>query len=295
MREKLFRIVQYLVLVAAWAYLIYRLATYEDYSTLLYSIRQCGWIEWLCFAGALLLIFPNILAEAWKWQTLTEDIEPITLREAWWQVCYGQLTAFVTPYRVGDYPGRVWISAKCRVQSARCKVESAKWKGTRMIAQGYLGSVLLTAVIVMVGLPFVIDHWTTYHLPFYIYYPAVVIGLLLASSSPLVKLYKPLMQSMVRYLVWMLQLWLLLRWVGIGLSPLTALSSVASYYLLVTLTPSMPAADAAVRGSWMLVVMSQYGADEASAAVVAMGMWALNIIIPMFFGIFAEKNLRMSK
>ena len=82
----------------------------------------------------------NLWLEAWKWQTLLKTIEPQTLRIAFQQVCYGMAGAFVTPYRLGDYPSRVLLLKD-------------KNHYLPAISMAAVGSIALTAVILMLGLP----------------------------------------------------------------------------------------------------------------------------------------------
>ena len=71
---------------------------------------------------------------------------------------------------------------------------------------------------------------------------------------------------------------------GIVHSPLEALIAIPSYYLLVTVTPSVPIADAAVRGSWSVIIFSLFTQNIAAIAIAAILLWILNTILPMIVG-----------
>ena len=90
--------------------------------------------------------FLGYKCEAWKWQFLVRGIEPMNILEAQRQVYYGTLAGFVTPYKIGEYPGRAllfrnteqhWLSATC---------------------MGMIGGYAMTTIIIMGGLPSVI-YW----------------------------------------------------------------------------------------------------------------------------------------
>ena len=77
---------------------------------------------------------------------------------------------------------------------------------------------------------------------------------------------------------------------GINLSPLQALVAITAYYLLVTVTPSVPIADAAVRGSWSIIIFGAFTDNIAGVAIAAILLWVLNSILPMIVGTFEKKK-----
>ena len=97
------------LIILAYGFLGYKIATYDNYPGLLAQFQAAGLWQWLCLAGCFLLFPVNRLCEAWKWQFLVRDIEPMNIREAQRQVYYGTLAGFVTPYKLGEYPGRALL------------------------------------------------------------------------------------------------------------------------------------------------------------------------------------------
>ncbi|MBR6354304.1 MAG: hypothetical protein IKS01_00820, partial [Paludibacteraceae bacterium] len=55
-KERLIWILKWLLLVAAYAYLAYRLAAYRDYPALWQQLRATDAWGWRCLAGCLLLM-----------------------------------------------------------------------------------------------------------------------------------------------------------------------------------------------------------------------------------------------
>ena len=189
---------------------------------------------------------------------------------------YGFIGGFITPYRAGDYPTRVLLMKN-----------SEHW--AKAISLGVLGSVILTIAILLSGV-----------FPFYAY----MVGIeprpfycLLCLLPFLITLLKPFFKkfgwwqsimsgdvatiyilSLARYVIFCAQLYFMLRFVGLTLTVTDALSRIPYYYLLVTVTPNIPISDPAIRGSWAVIAFGPLG------AIVALGLWFVNTIIPLLIG-----------
>lgn len=294
-----------LLVIAAYGYLIYTLWHFPDYSLLATHFRECGWLQYGSLAAVLLLFPFNILLEAIKWRYLLHDIEPMSLCEAQAQTYYGFVGAFLTPSRLGDYPTRVtrlthkeqWLSA---------------------IALGFVGTLALAFVMVFLGMPSclfffsrLLPHSTSRILLTTFCSLVLVVQLLLAcffpSLSGKLSRYERLnprtrdmlsalrdfshqrflntcLLSFLRYTVYCLQLYLLLVFCGIVFTPVDALIAIPTYYVLITVMPSVPIADAAVRGSWSVIVFSCFTCNTVGVAIAAILLWVVNTILPMIVG-----------
>lgn len=280
---------QWAIALAAYAFLIYTLCTFDHYPDLLRLFRQTSAPHFLALTACLLLMPVNLLLEAWKWQTLLKTIEPLTLRNAFRQVCYGMAGAFVTPYRIGDYPSRVLLLRD-------------KKHYLPAISMAAVGSIALTAVILMLGLPAFALSFTNYQALFtgdsrrYLWLTMLLLGLLLLllALTPVIgKRYNIkysdcgiiLLQSLLRYICFSLQLWLILYACGVQLPFMVALVSIPLYYLFVTVTPNMPAADIGIRGAWAVLVFGQYMHDvQANIIMATTCLWFINTLLPVLFG-----------
>ncbi len=132
MWKKIGILIGWVLSVAAIGYLVYRLATYKDYPAFIQSFRAAGWDEYaaLCMAG--LLLPAQLLIETRKWQTLLEGLANVTFRDAWWQVIYGHVAAFVTPYRLGEYPARLMEMGVEDIYSVKSRIfDGQYWKNWR--------------------------------------------------------------------------------------------------------------------------------------------------------------------
>lgn len=256
-------IVTWTVVFIAYSYLIYSLYT-TDWQQLLPA--SVSWYQLVVFLLPVCCLLPlNLLLEALKWRRLLWDFYPMSIREAQRQVYYGLIGAFVTPYRAGEYPTRVLL-----MRSAD------HWK--RAIAMGVYGSIVLTAVIILAGLgPFWASMSVVASRPWYC---------LLVLILPLTYFFPKwgrltgeiAFLSLLRYAVYSTQMYLMLRFFGVALSPAEALSAIPYYYLLVTVTPNIPISDPAIRGSWAIIAFGPTG------AIAALALWFINVVIPTIIG-----------
>ena len=297
---KLKKIAHIILIVAAYGFLGYMIATYDNYSGLLAQFRRAEAWQWVCLAGSILLFPVNRLCEAWKWRFLVRDIEPMTIMEAQRQVYYGTIAGFVTPYKLGEYPGRAllfrhtkqhWLTATC---------------------MGMIGGYAMTTVIIMIGLPAAL-RWLSPDSSLVWSVTLALIGALIAIialpvlmrrlqrrpwqseqtrlliSTMAALSYRDIAVllgiSLVRYAVFALQLLLTLLFCGVRLDILSYVVSLPVYYLLITVTPNIPAAEVAVRGAWAVAVFERFGSDTTAAAVIAtLLLWAINTILPLIVG-----------
>ncbi len=313
------KILQLLIVVVAYGYLAYRLITFD--TSLLDSIPTDWSLLQVLYVVVAFLLFPlNILFESLKWRTLLRDIEPdMTLAEAQRQTYYGFVGAFITPSRLGDYPARAlllknkehWLSA---------------------VALGFVGSLLLVLVILIIGLPAMMelfvgqqimtqsDTLTNWHYSWAI--AAFVFLLILAGCLPQMsrwlerrfrfrkeqtrRMIHTLSQlrarqlliatgwSLLRYLTFCLQLYLIFtacdNHYQLSIINYQLLLALPTYYLLITITPSVPVADVAIKGSWAIVLFSALGGNVWSITLATVLIWLINTICPMLIGTIVKRT-----
>ena len=229
----------------------------------------------------------------------------MSLAEAQRAVYFGFIGAFLTPSRLGDYPARVTMMH-----------HRDRW--LEAIALGFVGTLALAFLQVFLGMPSCIMllervgdlRWVEWLCVFtlllqvliIIFYPvlsekiAVHVSKRRLQNTLLVlagfshrRFLTTVSLSFLRYAVYCTQLWLVMVFCGINLSFAEVLIAIPAYYLLVTVTPSVPLADAAVRGSWSVVIFGVFCPDIAAIAVAAVLLWLLNTVLPMLVAAFMPK------
>ena len=312
-KRQIYHIIEWSVAIAACGYLIWRLATYEDYASLAASLRAMGWKEWGALVLCVALMPVNMAIEAWRWYSLMNEgvselgnegmrelgNEGISFREAQRQVYYSKLAGLITPWRLGEYPSRAILMAQeihnsqFTIHNASESKDSSVWP--QVLSMGAVGSATMTFAIVLAGagaialgaLSLEIGNWKLENEYIYLVGAVMVllmVGLALAPRS--LKrwatvshglILKSVGQSLVRLVCWCVQLTLVLYALGAvtGYGLWVTGARCFVYYLLVTITPNVPIAEVGVRGAWAIVVFG-----TANAALAGVILWGINTLLP---------------
>ena len=307
-RKTLYHIIEWSVAFAACVFLVYKIATYDDYAALGETLRGMGWQQWTAIALCVALMPLNMALEAWRWKTLwnvpsdqvPSDQVPrtneISFLDAHRQVYYSKLAGLITPWRLGEYPARGVL-----MEVQRDQVPGTKDSMTKVLAMGAVGSATMTAAILLAGVtalafsPAIMAQLGDSYL-----YALVMVILVLmiafALAPKALKKYaevngalvvKSIAQSFVRLVCWCVQLALVLWALGaVSLQP-SAFSLLFVYYLLVTITPNVPIAEIGVRGAWAILVFG-----TMNAAMAGVLLWIINTLLPCVVWVFLKKNAK---
>lgn len=289
-KKRVIYIIEWVIAIAACAWLVWKLATYEDYAALGECLRTMGWAQWMAIAACVALMPVNMALEAWKWKTLmNEGMKELTFKEAHRQVYYSKLAGIITPWRLGEYPARGLM------------MQQSEWG--KVLSMGAVGSATMTMAIVAAGavaLSLEIGKWKLENE--YLYLIAAVLMLLvvgLAFAPRFLRRWATVSrrlifisfgQSLVRLACWCVQLMLVLYALGALGDPgilgiLGGLGKSAVYYLFVTITPNVPIVEAGARGAWAMAVFG-----TVNAALAGVLLWAINTLLPCVIGLFYTKN-----
>lgn len=287
-KRTVYYIIEWIIALAGCGFLIYKLVTFDDYASLVETLRSMGVKQWSALVLCLLLMPLNMGLEAWKWRTLI----PMSWSEAHRQVYYSKLAGLITPWRLGEYPARGLL------------MEKSQWGN--VLSMGAVGSATMTAAIIIAGMFSTALLILTNHislvgsviLPLWLFFVGILLVILI-----LALLFAPLLlrrwatvshklilistaQSFVRLACWCVQLALVLYSLGAlgNLGLLGILGLTAVYYLLVTITPNVPIAEVGVRGSWAIVVFG-----SVNAAFAGVLLWGINTLLPCLIWPFLRR------
>jgi hypothetical protein len=297
-KKKIYHIIEWIVALAACGWLVWQLATYDDYPALWTSLRGMGWAQWLALAACVALMPVNMALEAWRWRTLLIYNSQCTMHnfsfaEAQKQVYYSKLAGLITPWKLGEYPARAVLMSH---QPSAVRNQKSLW--SKVLSMGAVGSATMTTAIIIAGVAaMMIDDWSLVNADWrFSYFIAIAIvlvllALALALAPRLLRRWAEvshrlvlisLGQSLLRLLCWCVQLGLVLWALGAVSHQLSAISLFFIYYLLVTVTPNVPIAEAGVRGAW---AMWLFGTPTAALAGVL--LWAINTLLPCLWGMWS--------
>ena len=293
-KTNIVRIVSVLIAVAAYSYLAYKLITFDSYDQFAEHFRNAGKLQYVCLVVAVSLFPLNIFLESCKWKYLLRNIEPMSFAEAQRQTYFGMTGAFLTPGRLGDYPARVTLMKN-------------KQHWLTAVSLGFAGTFALSSLQIIIGIPAAVS---SLGVKWYIYLLAVACLFLfflsprICRSLPTEKIKNEkirfavqsiggisfrdmavlLALSVLRYAVYCGQMTCVMYCSGVDIALADMITAILTYYLFVTLTPSLPVADAGIKGSWAILVFSQYSGNVAGIAMSAILLWIVNSVLPMLTG-----------
>ncbi len=290
-KKTLYHIIEWVVAIAACVWLVYKLATYDDYAGLWAAVSGMDGLAICALLLCVVLMPLNMTLEAWRWRTLV----PMSWKEAHRQVYYSKLAGLITPWRLGEYPARGLLMSE---GVNELKNEEDIWP--KVLSMGAVGSATMTFAIILAGVPAIMANgeWLMVNGEWWIAVVAAVILLTvgLVMAPRLLKRWATVShrlvmvsvgQSLVRLACWCVQLALILYSLG-GLGDLGILGGLgksAVYYLLVTITPNVPIAEVGVRGAWAMVVFG-----TMNAALAGVLLWVINTLLPCLIWPFLRKN-----
>ena len=277
-KRRVYHIIEWVIALAGCGFLVWKLATYDDYAGLWATLCGMGPKQWSALALCVALMPVNMTLEAWRWRTLI----PMSWREAHQQVYYSKLAGLITPWKLGEYPARA--------------VLRNEWAQT--LSMGAVGSATMTMAIIAAGLTAMIldnGQWTMDNYFLLVSAVLLLLILMLALAPRLLRRWAVVShqlvlvsvgQSLVRLLCWCVQLYLVLFALdGLGdLGFLGGLGQSAVYYLLVTVTPNVPIAEAGIRGAWAVVLFG-----SVNAALAGVLLWAINTLLPCIIWPFLRR------
>lgn len=311
-KRRVIYIIEWVIAIAACGWLVWKLATYEDYAALGESLRNMGWQQWVAIGLCIALMPVNMAIEAWRWMTLmgegkseleSERVRELGFREAQRQVYYSKLAGLITPWRLGEYPARALLlndkmsAAEPLNERSQSELNGALW--AKVLTMGAVGSATMTGAILIAGLLAIAvqPSIVAYVGGSYMYTVGGAMVLLTGVFFLMPKIFRQwadlhygllfysLFQSFIRLACWCVQLALVLYALGaISYQP-SVISSLFIYYLLVTVTPNVPVVEAGVRGAWAMMVFG-----TANAALAGVLLWGINTLLPCVAGLFFSKK-----
>lgn len=231
MQQRWTHIFLWILSLVALGYLVYRLIIFDDYALLAVSLGRAAATEWMALVVALLLLPVQLVVESRKWQLMLRGLVDVGLTDSLIQVLTGHVAALVTPYRLGEYPGRLLQMGY-------------SWQQWRAAVGGW-------------------RQWL----------------------SDWRKWLRVLLLHLLRYGVWMVQFGALLLFCGVKMSMADMTLAIATYYLIITMMPSLPAADVPIKGGWAAVTFAAYTDNIPAVLLTVTMVWLINTIVPTLAGV----------
>lgn len=301
----LLTIIKVVIMVGAYGYMAYMLATFDHYSELALYFSNVSATQMLLFVAVLLLMPLNWGLEALKWRTLVRQLQKFSLSDAYRSVLMGLASGFFTPNRILDPVGRILMLED------RNKASGVLFSIVQTLAQSFAGCVFLAGALIMLphsgivesGIPMDSLYWvagafitviTVLYFSMPLWAPKVrfkrsqrvdnVLRAMTEITYPV--LLKVSLASIARYAVYCLQYFMMLCFMGVEITPFQALILIPVNYFLISVTPSVSFSELGIRGAYAMLLLGAVSSNTVGAAMAAVMVWAVNYIIPVLAGSF---------
>jgi hypothetical protein len=269
----------------------------------------------------LILMPVNWGLEAFKWQMLIAYIEKVKYSNAVRSVLTGISMSLFTPNRVGEFFGRVFT----------LKLNDP-FKGVLLTIAGSISQLMATLIFGLMSMLVFMKVYSSNNEPWFSYfYVGIVILVLLVCvmmvmlflRAPLLSagvhslirpgwkkiheyisvlqsvsrstLLKVLLLSLLRYMVFSTQFYLLLRAFDLEIPFHDAFILISMTYFVVTAIPTVALIDLGIRGSVAIFFISMYFPDKsfvaASILYATTLIWIINLALPALLGLLFINRL----
>ncbi len=307
-----------LLALTATVYVVYSLSQLDAsvFSTWLGKIKP-NTITWLQASVVLILMPLNLGFEVFKWKILSSRLERISLSRIIHSVLYGMTLGMITPKRSGEFAGRIMILQP-----------RFRFRGLLLNTAGGLSQLFITLLMGCISVLFLLPAWqpissqqlTTGNYGWMITLAAfsasfillLVLGLpalarrglpnqnrflhkvslqlgVLGKLSPS-NIFALFSLSLMRYFVFVVQFYLLLKLFGLAMPFPVLFSLIAVIYLFMALIPLSAIWELGVRGPVALFVFGLYNsltqdsAYEMPVLAATTALWVVNLAFPAITG-----------
>ena len=289
-----------------------------NYNSILFKLKNNSSIIICVF----FLMIINWLVEAFKWRFMILKIEKISILISLRAVFSGITVSSFTPNRIGEYAGRVFCLEKGdRIQAVLITVLGSMAQLLTTILFGSLAfyvlyeslitkteifrnleiSSLSFILLFIINLSFLLIFFNISTLVNFLmkykvfYFLENYINIISMFSYR--DLFKVLLLSILRYLIFSSQFLILLNLFGVDIGLYEAVFSVMLVFFFITITPTIALAEIGVRGSVALLVFGLFSNNVVGILSSIFILWIINLIIPAIIGsffIFSLKFFRKS-
>lgn len=259
--------------------------------------------------GCFLLMFVNWGLEARKWQVAMQEVEPVSFGRSLKAIFSGATMAFFTPNRIGEYLGRVlYVSNRSRISSVALTIVCGTAQLLITLCIGFAGLVYLRPMlagsssgypgfwidlllyIVLAGtLLLLLGYFRLSWIVSWLNRPKVpgriTRYLNLSENLNTTLLLRILSISMVRYLVFIAQYYLLFRVFEVELNWWQTFWSMSVVFLVLAIVPSIAIfTDLGIRWKASMELIALFSTNSIGILATSLSIWLINLVIPAVIG-----------
>ena len=299
--------IKLLIAAAAFIFIYRQVISKENFSEILSVYRELflnhGSRSMILVVVSLMLV--NWSLEALKWKLMMRRLEEIPFLRALAAVFSGLTVSFFTPNRIGEYAGRIF-----HLRSAN------RIKGTLVTILENLSQLIVTIVIGSLCLVIFLIQYSGLHS--YILWVTGILMIMFSATILFLFLELPLLDrsilkieklkklskylvvlseykktellillvlAFMRYAVFSLQFFLLLKIFGIEGPTQTLILLINMIFFVMTLVPTFALTEIGVRGAIATYFLSRVSPDSLAILNASVSLWLINLVTPALLGI----------
>jgi uncharacterized membrane protein YbhN (UPF0104 family) len=317
-KQRLSLIVKIIIIVISYVYVIFTLLKAPDLSELPNIFLSFSIYQFLLFAIVCVLMIVNWSIEAFKWQILIKEVEPLTYLKSIKSVFSGVTVGLATPNRAGEFGGRIlFLEKQNRSLGGFLALAGSFSQLAVTLILGLLGFFLLLIAIPQSRDLFAISD--VFIIAIGILFAGFILLLYLKidyfsgklGKIPLInkmknlsnypelwnitKKFKVLALSILRYLVFIHQFYLLVYILGIEIEYANSMLIISVIYLLMAVVPIISIGEPGLRISFSLILFSIFTNQAAAVFTASILLWIINVAIPAIIGSILILNQKKIK
>ncbi|MFM2145559.1 MAG: hypothetical protein RL732_395 [Bacteroidota bacterium] len=272
--------------------------------------------------GVVLLMMVNWGIEALKWQLAIRLVQSVSWSRSYKAILAGTTLAFFTPNRMGEYLGRIfYLDEQHRIKAISLTIVGSMAQiiitflfGTAglLVVHGRLMQVYAVNPMMELGFNAFFYGMGAVLLVFLVFYfrfswLARWLGRLplankfkasweILAAFPAGALLQLLLLSLIRYLVFIIQYYLLFRLFDVQLDPWQAFWSMSVVFLVMAIIPTIALfTDLGVRWKTSISVLQLFSPNIVGILATSLLIWIINLVIPALLGSLLILKIRIFK
>ena len=317
-KKTLILLIKIIVVIAAYMFTIHKIVNSSDLEKIPEIIKTFGLQEFIILISVFLLMVLNWTVETIKWMNVLPLDTRINFKNSFKAVFSGITLGSVTPNRIGEFGGRVVFLKSDKRKKAVAYTLLADL--SQFITTIYIGSISFS----IIGYKVLLDYSSSilpglvlisfgilslsFGLVFY-FYPKLFLKLIIRyrilkkyhkkieeiCMIEKNKLWQTLAMSNFRFIIFILQFFLVINILGLNISFIHTFLAVSNIYLASTLIPNIAAGELGIRSSFAIIFLGYYSDSLSIIVLASLVVYIINLAIPALLGGMFLLNKKSSK
>jgi hypothetical protein len=270
-----------------------------------FSLNRYLWL-------GLILMPLNLAIESFKWKMLASSAQPINFFKAFRSFLSGLAFSFLTPNRIGEYPGRIiYLRPKNTIRLVSVSALGIFSQFLTLFLFGIMGLVYynfhfpgngprlvlglaLSALVFIALVFFFFENWAKY-LEGLTWFRRYRTYSLLLKRFTLKEQLSVVALSMGRFLIFTTQYLILLKWMSVSFPLSEGYLMAFLFFWGIAVIPSFAFADLGIRGKLSLFLFGNFTTDVVAILAATFALWFINLVVPAIAGSVLIIRMRLWK